>query len=47
LAQFSMARAAPRVRATVSVPVLTTPDTAVLALRRRLESGLAPRERAP
>jgi aspartate/glutamate racemase len=36
LAQFSMARAAPRVRAAISVPVLTTPDTAVAELRRRL-----------
>jgi aspartate/glutamate racemase len=39
LAQFSMARAAARVRAVVPVPVLTTPDTAVAALRRRLGGG--------
>lgn len=36
LAQFSMARAAPRVREAVGLPVLTTPDSAVHALRRRL-----------
>ncbi|MBL8988792.1 MAG: arylsulfatase [Gemmatimonadetes bacterium] len=37
LAQFSMARAAPRVAAAVGVPVLTTPGTAVRALRARVE----------
>lgn len=36
LAQFSMARAAPEVERVVGVPVLTTPDSAVRALRVRL-----------
>ena len=36
IAQFSMARCAPAVRARVSVPVLTTPDSAVAALRAML-----------
>lgn len=36
LGQFSMARAAPAVREAVQVPVLTTPDSAVTALRRTL-----------
>jgi Asp/Glu/hydantoin racemase len=36
LAQFSMARAAPRVRARTGVPVLTTVDSAVRELQRRL-----------
>lgn len=36
LAQFSLARAAPAVRAATGLPVLTTPDSAVRALRRRL-----------
>ncbi len=39
LAQFSMARAAPRVREAVGLPVLTTPDSAIQALRRRLLPG--------
>ena len=39
IAQFSMARCAPAVRARVSVPVLTTPDSAVAALRRMLSGG--------
>jgi hypothetical protein len=39
LAQFSMARAAERVAAAIGGTVLTTPDTAVLELRRRLLSG--------
>jgi len=41
LAQFSMARAAPllRQRLPAGVPVLTTPDSAVAALRRRLVQG--------
>jgi hypothetical protein len=41
LAQFSMARAAPllRQRLPAGVPVLTTPDSAVVALRRRLGLG--------
>jgi aspartate/glutamate racemase len=39
LAQFSMARAAPRVREATGLTVLTTPDSAVLALRRRLSTG--------
>jgi aspartate/glutamate racemase len=36
LAQFSLARAADAVRAATGLPVLTTPDSAVLALRQRL-----------
>ncbi|KDO21220.1 hypothetical protein SPRG_13720 [Saprolegnia parasitica CBS 223.65] len=36
LAQFSLAQSAPLVAATTSLPVLTTPDAAVAALRRRL-----------
>jgi aspartate/glutamate racemase len=36
LAQFSMARAQDAVRRVVQVPVLTTPASAVVALRRRL-----------
>lgn len=36
LAQFSMARAQEAVRQVVQVPVLTTPGSAVVALRRRL-----------
>jgi len=39
LAQFSMARAAPLVRRRLGVPVLTTPESAVAGLRRRLEQG--------
>jgi Asp/Glu/hydantoin racemase len=38
LAQFSLARAAPVVARNVGVPVLTTPDSAVHALRQRLET---------
>ena len=41
LAQFSLARAAPAVEREVSVPVLTTPASAVRALRTRIE-GAAP-----
>jgi aspartate/glutamate racemase len=37
LAQFSLARAAPAVRAAVGVPVLTTPGSAVRALADRLK----------
>jgi Asp/Glu/hydantoin racemase len=37
LAQFSMARAAPRVRDRTGVPVLTTVDSAVRELQRRLQ----------
>lgn len=37
LSQFSLARAAPLVRERVRVPVLTTPDSAVRALRKRTE----------
>ena len=37
LAQFSLARAAPLVRARTSRPVITTPDSAVQALRKRLQ----------
>ncbi|WP_426954471.1 aspartate/glutamate racemase family protein [Muricoccus radiodurans] len=36
LGQFSLARAAPMVAAAIGKPVLTTPDSAVRALRRRL-----------
>lgn len=36
LAQFSLARAAHAVQAATGLPVLTTPDSAVLALRARL-----------
>ena len=36
LAQFSTARAREAVRAAVSCPVLTSPDSAVLAMRKRL-----------
>ncbi len=39
LAQFSLARAAAPVRAAVSVPVLTTVDSAVLAMQRMLANG--------
>ena len=38
LAQFSLARAAPAVAREVSVPVLTTPASAVRALRTRIEA---------
>lgn len=37
LAQFSLARAADRIRATIGLPVLTTPDSAVRKLRALLE----------
>jgi rhodanese-related sulfurtransferase/Asp/Glu/hydantoin racemase len=37
LAQFSLARAAPAVERVVGVPVLTTPGSAVRALRERIE----------
>ena len=37
LSQFSLARAAPLVRERVRVPVLTTPDSAVRALKKRIE----------
>ena len=36
LAQFSMARAAPAVRQALGLPVLTTPGSAVRALRQRI-----------
>jgi aspartate/glutamate racemase len=36
LAQFSLARSAPAIAAALGLPVLTTPDTAVQALRARL-----------
>ena len=39
LGQFSMARAAPAVEAAVTGRVLTTPDSAVLAMRRLLTGG--------
>jgi hypothetical protein len=38
LAQFSLARAAPLVTATTGKPVLTTPDSAVRALKARLKA---------
>ena len=37
LAQFSMARAAPMVGAACDLPVLTTIDSALAAIRRRLD----------
>jgi len=37
LAQFSMAAAAPEVQAALACPVLSSPDCAVLALRKRIE----------
>ncbi len=39
LAQFSMARAASRVRRTVDVPILTTVDSAVRELRKRITAA--------
>jgi len=39
LAQFSLARAASDITAATGLPVLTTPDSAVLKLRRVLENG--------
>jgi aspartate/glutamate racemase len=42
LAQFSLARSAPAIAAALGLPVLTTPDTAVQALRARLEPGSGP-----
>jgi Asp/Glu/hydantoin racemase len=39
LAQFSLARAAAPIRAAVSVPVLTTVDSAVLAMQRLWSAG--------
>jgi aspartate/glutamate racemase len=39
LAQFSLARAATAVRAATGLPVLTTVDSAVHALRRRMATG--------
>lgn len=41
LAQFSMARAAPAVRAGTQIPVFATPDSAVRAMRRRIVAGCA------
>lgn len=38
LAQFSLARAAPLLRQSLGVPVLTTVDSAIAALRRRLDA---------
>lgn len=43
LAQFSLARAAPAVRRATGLPVLTTVDSAVAALKQRLAQGHAPR----
>jgi len=39
LAQFSMAQAQPQVQATLSCPVLSSPDCAVLALKKRMNHG--------
>lgn len=38
LAQFSLARAAPAIQAATGLPVFTTPDSAVLALKARLNA---------
>jgi hypothetical protein len=40
LAQFSLARAAAAVAAATGLPVLTTPDSAVLKLRRLLGAAV-------
>jgi Asp/Glu/hydantoin racemase len=42
LAQFSMARARPAVAAVVEVPVLTSPETAVVAMRRAVGAAVDP-----
>ena len=42
LAQFSLARVAPRLRAVTHGTVLTTPDTAVAELRRRWVGQASP-----
>ncbi|WP_205965879.1 aspartate/glutamate racemase family protein [Paracoccus liaowanqingii] len=42
LGQFSLARAAPALRATLSCPVLTTPESAVRDIRARLSGGPDP-----
>ncbi|MCT8161618.1 aspartate/glutamate racemase family protein [Pseudoruegeria sp. SHC-113] len=39
LAQFSMAAAAPAVRAVKDLPVLTSPEAAITEMRRRVETG--------
>ena len=39
LAQFSMAAAQPAVQAELTCPVLSSPDCAALALKRRIENG--------
>lgn len=39
LAQFSLARAAAAIEAALGLPVVTTPDSAVAALKRRLAGG--------
>lgn len=39
LAQFSMAQAQPQVQATLACPVLSSPDCAVLALKKRMNHG--------
>jgi hypothetical protein len=39
LAQFSMAQAQPHVQATLSCPVLSSPDCAVLALKKKMNHG--------
>ena len=43
IAQFSMARAAPAVAAACGLPVLTTVDSAIAAIRRRLGQECHPR----
>jgi hypothetical protein len=39
LAQFSMAQAQPQVQATLACPVLSSPDCAVLALKKKMNHG--------
>jgi hypothetical protein len=39
LAQFSMAQAQPQVQAALSAPVLSSPDCAVAALKKRMNHG--------
>jgi hypothetical protein len=39
LAQFSMAQAQPQVQAALPCPVLSSPDCAVLALKKKMNHG--------
>ena len=39
LGQFSMASAAPKIRGQTTIPVLTSPEAAILEIRRRVEYG--------